>query len=122
MQQVVINGRRSSELSITRSILQDSGLGPRLFLIYILEYADDLSRLCPQHSPSDLVDEFSHILRWAVANKLIIDSSKIKEIMFRRLSLRHYISSLPLMQIEQVEVKLLGILLTPHCLWNRMLS
>ena len=35
-QQVVINGRRSSRLSITRSIVQGSGLGPLLFLIYIL--------------------------------------------------------------------------------------
>ena len=66
-QQVVINGRRSSRLSITRSIVQGSGLGPLLFLIYILDlkpickinllckYADDLSQLCPQYSPSDFV-------------------------------------------------------------------
>ena len=74
-QQVVINGRRSSRLSITRSIMQGSGLGPLLFLIYILDlkpickinilckYADDLSQLCLQYSPSDLVGEFSHIVR-----------------------------------------------------------
>ena len=73
-QQVVINGRRYSRLSITRSILQGSGLGLLLFLIYILDvkpickinilckYADDLSQLCPQHSPSDLVGEFCHIV------------------------------------------------------------
>ena len=58
-QQVVINCRRSSRLSITRSIVQGSGLGPLLFLIYILhlkpickinilcKYANDLSQLCP---------------------------------------------------------------------------
>ena len=74
-QQVVINGRRSSRLSITRSIVQGSGLGPLPFLIYLLDlkpiykinilckYADDLSQLCPQYSPSDLVGEFSHIVR-----------------------------------------------------------
>ena len=123
MQQVVINGRRSSRLSITRSIVQGSGLGPLLFLIYILnvrpickinilcsKYADDLSQLCPQCSPSDLVDEFSHIVKWAEANKLIINSSKTKEIVFRRPSLRHYVPRQPLMQIEQVEeAKLLGV-------------
>ena len=122
----MINGRRSSRLSITRSIVQGSGLGLLLFLIYFLDlkpickinilckYADDLSQLCPQHSSSDLVDEFSHILRWAEANKLIINSSKTKQIMLRRPSLRHYIPSPPLMQIEQVEeAKLLRVLLTP---------
>ena len=102
-QQVVINGRRSSRLSITRSIVQGSGLGPLLFLIYTLDlkpickinilcnYADDLSQLCPQYSPSDLVGEFSHIVRWAEANRLIINRSKTKEIVFRRSSLRNYI-------------------------------
>ena len=72
-QQVVINGRKSSRLSITRSIVQGSGLG--LLLFYILDlkpickinilckYADDLSQLCPQYSPSDLVGEFCHIVR-----------------------------------------------------------
>ena len=78
MQQVVSNGRRSSKLSITRSIVQGSGLGPILLLNYILDLkpickinilciniADDLSQLCPQHSPSGLVDELSRIVRWA---------------------------------------------------------
>ena len=92
------------------------------FLIYILDlnpiwkiniqckYADDLSQLCPQYSPSDLVGEFSHIVRQAEANRLIINRSKTKEIVFRRPSL----PPPPLMQIVQVEeAKLLGILLTP---------
>ena len=134
-QQVAINGRRSSRLSITRSIVQGSGLGPLLFLIYIPDLkpickinilsknADDLSQLCPQNSPSDLIGEFCHIVRWAETNRLIINRSKTKEIVFRRPSLRHYIPPPPLMQIEQVEeAKLLWILLTPHCLCNRMLS
>ena len=125
-QQVAINGRRSSRLSISRSIVQDSGLESLLFLIYILDlnlickinilckYADYLSQLCPQHSPSDLVDKFSHIVRWAEVNKLIINSSKTKEIVFRRPSLCHYIPPPPLMQIGQFgEAILLGVLLTP---------
>ena len=124
--QVVINGRRSSRLSTTRSIVQVSGLGPLLFLIYILdlkpickinilcEYADDLSQHCSQNSPSDLVGEFNHIVRWAESNRLIINRSKLK----RSCLEGHHcdttcIPSPPLMQMEQVEeAKLLGILLT----------
>ena len=106
--------------------MEGSGLGPLLFLIYILDlrpickinilckYADDLSQLCSEHSPSDLVGEFSHIVRWAEAHRLIVNRSKTKEIVFRRPSLRYYIPPPQLMQIEQVEeAKLLGVLLTP---------
>ena len=125
-QQVVINGRRYSRLPITRSIVQGSVLRPLLFLSCILDlkpicknnvmckYADDLSQFCPQHSSSDLVDEFSHIVSWADVNKLIINSSKTKKIILKRPSWRRYIPPPPLMQIEQVEeAKLLGALLTP---------
>ena len=63
------------------------------------------------------------MVRWAEANRLIINRSKTKAIVFRRPSLRHYIPPPQLMQIEQVEkAKLLGVLLTPHCLYNHMLS
>ena len=77
-------------LHITRSIVQGAGLGTFLFLIYILElkpicnfnvlckYADDLSQLCPQHSPSDFAEKFSHFVRWAEVSKRIINSSKLK--------------------------------------------
>ena len=121
MQQVVINGRRSSRLSITRSIVQGSGLEHLLFLIYILDLRLSARSICwwsfavlPSTLSSDFVNEFSHIVRWAEVNKLIINSSKTKEIVFRRPSLWNYIPPPPLMQIEQVEeAKLLRVLLTP---------
>ena len=101
-------------LSITRSVVQGSGLRSLLFLIYDLDlkhickinilykYADYLSQLCPQHSPSDLVDEFSHIVKWAEVNKLITHSSKTKEMVFSGPSLRYNIPPPPLMQIGEL--------------------
>ena len=57
--------------------------------------------------------DFSNIVIWAEVNKLIINSSKTKEIVLRRPSQRHYILSPPSMHNEQVEkAKLLGVLLT----------
>ena len=42
------------------------------------KYADDLMQFIPQHSPSDLAEKFSHIVRWVKVNKLIINSCKTK--------------------------------------------
>ena len=112
-------------MSITRSIVQGSGLRPFLFIIYILDlrplsgvnvmckYADDVSQLCPQYTDTTLEEEYIHIQKWADWNKLLIDTSKTKEIMFKRLSLRQYVPPSPITHIKQVDyVKLLGILFT----------
>ena len=102
-QAVTIDGKRSFKMSITMSIVQGSDLGPFLFIIYILDirslsavnlmckYAADLSQLCPQHSDTTLEKEYIHIQRWADCNKLLINTSKTKEIWFKRPSLRQYI-------------------------------
>ena len=113
-------------MSITRSIVQGSGLGPFLFIIYILDlrplsavklmckYADDLSQLCPQHTDTTLEEEYIHIQRWADCNKLLINTSKTKEIVFKRPSLRQYVPLPPITHIEQVDhVKLLVVFFTP---------
>ena len=53
---------------------------------------------------------FQHIQRWSAANKLEINVSKTKELVFRRPSARHFTTSQPLPSIEQLTVtKLLGI-------------
>ena len=71
----IIDGNRSFKMSITRSIVQGSCLGPFLFIIYILDirplsavnllckYDDDLSQLCPQHTDITLEEEYIHIQR-----------------------------------------------------------
>ena len=70
---ILIDGKRSFQMSITTSIVQGSGLGPFLFIIYILDlrtlsvvnlmckYADDLSQLCPQETDTTLEEEYIYI-------------------------------------------------------------
>ena len=72
---VVIDGKRSFKMSITRSIVQRSDLGPFLFIIDILDlrqlsvvnlmckYDDDLSKICPQPTDTTLEEEYIHIQR-----------------------------------------------------------
>ena len=71
----IIEGKRSFKMSVTRSIVQESCLGPFLFIIYILDlrplsavnllckYDDDLSQLCLQHTDTTLEEEYIHIQR-----------------------------------------------------------
>lgn len=95
-QAVLLGGIISDWKSITASIVQDSGIGPILFIIYsmdlkplsdynkILKYADDTSLLVPQHSSVSLEAEFTHISSWSDSNKLKINTAKTKEIIFNR--------------------------------------
>jgi len=56
-------------------------------------------------------EEFQHVQRWSATNKLQINMSKTKELVFRRPSARYFTSSQPLPFIEQVKVtKLLNFL------------
>ena len=45
--------------------------------------ADDIDLLVPQYCDIDLATEFDNIQRWATDNKMIINRSKTKEIVFR---------------------------------------
>ena len=80
---------------ITASIVQGSGVGRYLFIIYlmglkcissyknILKYADDTILLIPQDSPVSSKEEFAHIFDCSFNNKLKVNTSKTKEIGFR---------------------------------------
>ena len=71
------------------------------------------SLIVPGNSDIGLNDEFINIKNWARANKMIINFSKTKEIVFRRPGLRHFINLPPISNFEQVDdVNLLGILLS----------
>ena len=74
--------------------MQGSGLGPFLFLIYILDlrrlsslnnmckYADNVFKLCSQRSSVALEEEYAHIQEFAQVNNLSINISKTKQIVF----------------------------------------
>ena len=61
---------------INRSIVQESGIGPRLFIIciadlkpagstnYITKYDDDSSLLIPENHDVGLYDELQNVLKW----------------------------------------------------------
>jgi hypothetical protein len=121
-QAVLSAGEQSHWLPITRSIVQGSGIGPSAYLVYsadlklqsecnrVFKYADDTSLLVPQNSSVSLEDEFHHVQQWTDTNKLQINISKTKELVFRRPSARHFITPEPLPFVEQVTItKLLGI-------------
>ena len=91
-----LKGTISDWKPITANIVQGSGIDPYLFSIYamslkyissyntILKYADDTIVPVPQNSPVSLEEEFAHIIDWSFNNKLRVNTSKNKEIVFRR--------------------------------------
>ena len=115
----------SGWLLITQSIIQGSGIGPYLYMIYasdlrslspynvIVKYADDTTLLVGQHSSTDITQEYENISSWSVINKLTINIGKTKEIVFHRPASRHLNIPPPLLGIERVtETTLLGIDIT----------
>jgi len=122
---VSFGGILSHWKSITASIVQGSGIGPCLYIIYakdlkplspvnvILKYADDTTLLVPQNSPTTLEVEFSHILQWSSTNKLKLNTLKTKEIVFHRPRLPNRTLPPLLPGIERVfSDKILGVTFT----------
>lgn len=112
----------SSPMSINLSIVQGSGVGPTLYIILesdlkplsvaniVFKYADDTNLLVPEHTDVQVCDEYEAIRAWAVRNKMVINVSKTKEIVFRRPSPRVNIDLPPLIAIDTIkETKLLGV-------------
>ena len=76
------------------------------------KYADDTNLLVPQHTDVPLNDEFDAIKLWAINNKMIINITKTKELVFRRPNPGLQLDDLSHVHcIGQVtEAKLLGII------------
>ncbi len=96
-QMVDINGTYSSPAEINISVLQGSILGPLLFLcfindlpnstkLFLLLFADDTCALSSNKNLPDLINfcnvELQKIANWLTANKLAVNVSKCKYILF----------------------------------------
>jgi hypothetical protein len=89
-------GTVSSTLPINLSIIQGSGLGPTFYIFLesdlkakspinlIFKYADDTNLLVPECTDVQIQEEFEAILEWAAANKMTVNMTKIKELVFCR--------------------------------------
>jgi hypothetical protein len=97
-QKVDINGHLSSEQELDISVIQGSTLGPILFLCYINDFysattlfsvlfADDTTCLSKGKNLHELLtyvkDELQKIAVWFRANKMAVNTSKTKFIVFR---------------------------------------
>jgi hypothetical protein len=120
-----VNNKYSARMRITRSIVQGSGIGPSLYDLMegdlhplcsdniMFKYADDTNLLVPERSAVTIQEEFMHVQEWACQNKMLINFSKTKEMVFHRphpskLSLSPSFANVELVQ----DAKLLGILLS----------
>ena len=91
----------------------------------LVKYADDTTLVVPQRTDCSIEVELQNIINWSHLNKLTVNKSKTKEIIFRKSgkvtkNLNSHSSNL-IPQIERVQqVRLLGVILssnlsfTPH--------
>jgi len=103
----------SSHLPINRSIIQGSGIGPTLFIMfaydlrpldtlsYLIKYADD-TVLCPQRSKTNVELKMAHVISWANENKMAIYLLKMVELDFHRLNVSHDLSPLAMPNVSRV--------------------
>jgi len=93
-------------------VVMESDLKPLASLNLLCKFADDTNLLVPAKSDIDIVQEFQHIKQWTTLNKMLINMSKTKEIVFRRPSIKHFISSAPISDVAQVSsAKLCSVIL-----------
>ena len=77
---------------------------------HMAKYADDATLLVPEITSLSIEVEFRFVQKWACDNKLSVNLSKTKEIVFHRPNLRSILVSSPLQNIERVtSTKLLGV-------------
>jgi len=128
------SGQTSGWLPVSQSVIQGSGIGPYLYLVYesdlqtlspytyyvtssnynvIIKYTDDTTLLVGQHSSVDTQQEYDNICSWSARNRLTINSDKTKEIVFHRPASRHLNIPPPLSDFERVtQATLLGFDIT----------
>jgi hypothetical protein len=89
----------------------------------IFKYADDTNVLVPEHSDVTLAAEFANIQDWARLNKMMINLSKTKEIVFHRPHPSKFTVPLIENNIEQVtDAKLLGLILSDNLSFEKHIN
>ena len=77
----------------------------------LAKYADDATLLVPEKTDVQIHEEFNNITKWAADNKLTVNMSKTKELIFHRPNPRNYLPSAEMIEIERVTfTKLLGVM------------
>ena len=140
LQFVDFNGKMSTKLAISTVVPQGSVLGPLLFLIYIndlplvsniftmLMYADDTTLYCnvnPNVSDDLLNCELSKICDWLGANKLALNVSKTKYLVFHTANKHVAYPKLNINgnNIERVtNFNFLGLTLSSTLSWNQQIN
>jgi hypothetical protein len=74
---------------------------------FLCKYADDKTFIVPDIC---LEGKFKHVVQWPVQNKLVVNLTENKEMVFHRSGLCRFIATPPLVDIERVSTfKLLGV-------------
>ena len=74
------------------------------------KYAADASLLVPEQTDDEINEEFKHVLKWAVDNKLTVNMAKTKELVFHRPNPRNCVQPTVIQGIERVIcAELLGV-------------
>ena len=135
LQFVDFNGKPSKELAISTGVPQGSVLGPLLFLIYDLPlvsniftmfmYADDTTLYCNVNPNVPGIVNYEKIFDWLGANKLALNVSKTKYMVFHAAN-KHVVY--PKLNIDGNNIErvtnfnLLGLTLSSTLSWNNKIS
>ena len=144
---VNVNGVDSNLLPLTCGVSQGSILGPILFLIYVndaqfvtraihlLLYADDMNLLYKHKEIERMVsvinEELESLYDWLLANKLSVNLSKTKFVLFgtknKLLNISKNFPHIPLklsgQYIErETHTKFLGVIIDEEISWNRQIE
>ena len=139
-QYVEFNGHKSVNLPISTGVPQGSVLGPLLFLIYIndlplvsnvfnmLMYADDTTLYCNIDQCVNeyiLNEELHKLTEWLGANKLALNISKTKYMIFHTSNRKITYPNLKInnTNIERVtQFNFLGVMFNSHMDWSRHIN